>query len=155
MLGDGVTQPGDPLSAVSSQPEETSLETFGQDQRPSILVVDDYVTDARLLRRLFEANRRFRVAEAHSATEALQAIEKTPPDLIILDLILPDINGEELLDMLRRRDETREIPIVVVSAKDINPVLRAQLAAQVDSVWSKAVLDRSSLLAHVETILPE
>jgi threonine synthase len=155
MLGDEVTQPGDPLSAVSSQPEETSLETFGQDQRPSILVVDDYVTDARLLRRLFEANRRFRVAEAHSATEALQAIEKTPPDLIILDLILPDINGEELLDMLRRRDETREIPIVVVSAKDINPVLRAQLAAQVDSVWSKAVLDRSSLLAHVETILPE
>jgi hypothetical protein len=56
---------------------------------------------------------------------------------------------------MRQRDETCNVPVVIVSAKDINPRLRTQLAAQVDSMWSKAVLDRSSLLAHVETILPE
>jgi threonine synthase len=142
-------------TTTSNQSNQYSLETFGQDQRPRILVVDDYVTDARLLRRLFEANRRFRVTEAHSATEALTAIDEKAPDLIVLDLILPDINGEELLGMLRQRDETCNVPVVIVSAKDITPGLRTQLAAQVDSVWSKAVLDRSSLLAHVETILPE
>jgi CheY-like chemotaxis protein len=85
----------------------------------------------------------------------LNAVEEQSPDLIVLDLILPDINGEELLGMLRQRKRTQDVPVVVVSAKDISPRLRAQLAAQVDSVWSKAVLDRSSLLAHVETILPE
>ncbi|MFL7790514.1 MAG: pyridoxal-phosphate dependent enzyme [Anaerolineae bacterium] len=142
-------------TSTSNQSDQHTLETFGQDQRPCILVVDDYVTDARLLRRLFEANHRFSVTEAHSATEALNAIDEKAPDLIILDLILPDINGEELLSMLRQRDETSKVPVVIVSAKDITPGLRTQLAAQVDSVWSKAVLDRSSLLAHVETILPE
>jgi threonine synthase len=160
MLGDEIQsgkaaqQASHPTSS-STQPDAPPLETFGQDQRPNILVVDDYVTDARLLRRLFEASHRFSVTEAHSATEALDAIEERPPDLIILDLILPDINGEDLLGMLRQRKRTQDVPVVVVSAKDISPRLRAQLAAQVDSVWSKAVLDRSNLLAHVETILPE
>jgi CheY-like chemotaxis protein len=159
MLSDEVL-PSEVAQQESSPPtpnqyDQSTLETFGQDQRPRILVVDDYVTDARLLRRLFEASHRFRVTEAHSATEALEAIDEKAPDLIILDLILPDINGEDLLSMLRQRDETCEVPVVIVSAKDITPGLRAQLAAQVDSMWSKAVLDRSSLLAHVETILPE
>lgn len=135
--------------------QDRPLGAFGQEQRPCIMVVDDYVADARLLRRLLETKHRFRVIEAHSATEALAAMEQVTPDLIILDLILPDINGEQLLEMLRERAETRDVPVIIVSAKDISPSLRAQLAAQADSVWSKAMLDRSSLLAHVETILPE
>ncbi len=150
MLGDQ-TEPA--LSRLADK--DRPLKTFGQGHRPHILVVDDYVTDARLLRRLFEANRRFEVTEAHSGSEALAAIEKARPDLIILDLILPDINGEQLLEMVRQRSETRDVPVVIVSAKDLDPALRAQLAAHADSVWSKATLDRSSLLAHVETILPE
>jgi threonine synthase len=155
MLGDEADQQEVLPPATPSQVEGRPVEAFSQDEQPCILVVDDYVADARLLRRLFETNHRFRVIEAHSATAALEAMEQATPDLIILDLILPDINGEQLLDMLRERDETRDVPVVVVSAKDINPALRAQLAAQVDSMWSKAVLDRSSLLAHIETILPE
>ena len=109
----------------------------------------------RLMHRLFEANQRFEVMEAHSGMEALAAMEQTPPDLIILDLILPDIKGEHLLEMVRQRAETQDVPVIIVSAKDIDPTMRAQLATQADSVWSKAMLDRSSLLAHVETILPE
>jgi CheY-like chemotaxis protein len=162
MLGDEVT-PGkatqqkftSPLLEPETSPRTPLLKTFGQDHRPNIMVIDDYATDARLLRRLFEANHRFKVTEAHTATEALDMIKNGPPDLIVLDLILPDITGEDLLGILRKSEKTCNIPIVVVSAKDINPDLRAQLAAQVDSVWSKAVLDRSNLLAHVETILTE
>jgi len=151
-----------PLSAFGQQqddaqsfPGERRVQTFGQAERPRILVVDDYVADARLMCRLFEMNQRFEVVEAHSGAEALRSVEESAPDLIILDLILPDINGEQLLALLRERPGTRDVPVIVVSAKDIDPPLRAKLAAQTDSVWSKAVLDRSSLLAHVETILPE
>jgi threonine synthase len=155
LLGGGALQPAPQPVGEPVHIHDTPVQAFGQDQRPCILVIDDYVSDARLMRRLFEANHRFRVIEAHSATEALGAIELITPDLIILDLILPDISGEQLLEMLRERTETRDVPVVVVSAKDIKPSLRAQLATRVDSMWSKAVLDRSSLLAHVETILPE
>jgi len=153
-LGDHVEQPR-ARSAASRPTNDRPLKTFGQGRRPRILVIDDYVSDARLLRRLFEANHRFEVVEAHSGTEALSAIEESAPDLIILDLILPDISGEQLLEMLRQRAQTRDVPVVVVSARDIDPGLRARLAAHTNSVWSKATLDRSSLLAHVETILPE
>ncbi len=154
MLGDQVEQPR-ARSAVSKPIPDRPLKTFGQGRRPRILVIDDYVSDARLLRRLFEVNHRFEVIEAHSGTEALSAIEESAPDLIILDLILPDISGEQLLEMLRQRAQTRDVPVVVVSAREIDPALRARLAAHTNSVWSKATLDRSSLLAHVETLLPE
>ena len=138
-----------------TSPTEYPAQAFEGSQRPRILVVDDHMSDARLMRRLFEVRQRFEVIEVHSGTEALAAIEQGTPALIILDLLLPDIGGEELLDKIRSRAETRQTPVIVVSAKDLDPALRAHLAAQADSVWSKAVFDRSNLLAHVETILSE
>ena len=107
------------------------------------------------MHRLFGLEQRFEVLEAYSGEEALEIVERTPPDLILLDLTLPDVSGEQLLEMLRERDETRDTPVIIVSAQDMTPSLRARLAAHTDSVWSKADLDRSSLLAHVETVLSE
>lgn len=154
MLGDDMEKPAHHHTPGRHQIDHAQP-TFGQDERRRILVVDDYVSDARLMRRLFEANRKFEVVEAHSGEEALDALDESSPDLIILDLILPDTNGEDLLRYLRERDDTQDVPVVIISAKDIDPGVRAQLIAQVDSVWKKAELDRSSLLAHVETIFPE
>jgi len=152
------TAQANPPAHSASQPDPRSnplISTFGQTERPRILIVDDLASDARVMRRLFEARQRFEVIEAHSGAEALCAVEHARPDLIILDLVLPDTPGEELLKTLRARADTRHVPVVVVSAKDIDPPLRTQLTAQVDSVWNKATLDRSSLLAHVENILSE
>jgi threonine synthase len=131
---------------------ETACE---QDQPPRILVIDDNVSDARLLRRLFQARHRFTIDEAHSGAEALKVIENAKPDLIILDLMLPDISGEKLLETLRDMSHTRDIPVIVLSAKDIMPATRIKLTTLADSLWTKGALDRSSFLAHVETILPE
>ncbi len=152
-LGDEIALP--PVQRRNRDGQHDDVWQPAQANRPHILVVDDHVTDARLLHRLFEANHRFEVTEAYSAAEALAAIEQAVPDLIILDLTLPDITGEQLLGLLRQREETRAVPVVVVSARDIDSTLRAQLATQAESVWSKATMDRSSLLAHIETILPE
>jgi threonine synthase len=153
---------GDPLETIPSEktdhPKVTQdwrVKAFGTSGRPRILVVDDYVSDARLMHRLFDIDQRFEVVEAYSALEAMEVIERTPPDLIILDLMLPDTSGEKLLETLRKREETRDKPVIVVSAKDINPSLRAYLTSHTDSVWSKAEMDRSSLLDHVEAILSE
>ncbi len=159
VLGDEVEQPeearptGEPVSQAVEMDQKPQV--FGPGQRSRILVIDDHEADARLMRRLLETHQRFEVMEVHSGKEALAALEQATPDLIILDLILPDINGELLLEMLQSQDKTRHVPVIVVSAKDISPGLRAQLVARVDSVWPKAVLDRNSLLPHVETILSE
>ncbi len=123
--------------------------------KPKILVVDDNMVDARLLRRLFEARQRFEVVEAYSAEHALSQIAAHAPDLIILDLLLPDRSGEELLHALRQRPDTRHVPVIVVSAKNIDGPVRARLAEEADSIWEKGVMDRNSLLAHIETMLTE
>lgn len=123
--------------------------------KPRILIIDDNMLDARLLRRLFEARQRFEVVETYSAQHALASIQDKIPDLIILDLLLPDTKGEALLHRLRTQSETRNIPVIVVSAKMLDTTLRAQLTAEADSIWEKGVMDRSSLLAHIETMLTE
>lgn len=156
LLGDKVELPHKPEKAESAtgQAAAPGEAVFGADERSRILVIDDNISDARLLHRLFQARQRFTIDEAHSGQEALQAIEKATPDLIILDLILPDIPGEKLLETLREMPETREVPVIVMSAKDINPTARLRLTALADSLWEKGALDRSSLLAHIEAILP-
>lgn len=156
MLGDEEVAPEIKLPPSAKRQAEDELpKAFGQSELPRILVVDDYVSDARLMHRLFGTDKRFEVLEAYSGKEALEIIERTPPDLILLDLMLPDTSGEQLLKTLEEQEETEDIPVIIVSAKDLSPSLRNRLAANTDSVWSKAELDRSSLLAHVETLLSE
>jgi threonine synthase len=163
VLGNDEGLPLEPSRFASLRPAENGsfaggnlpADAFGQGQRSRILVIDDNTWDARLMRRLLEARQRFEVVEAHSGAEALAALECATPDLIVLDLLLPDTDGEHLLKTLRARSATRQVPVIVLSAKDIEPPLRAQLTMLADSVWSKGMLDRSSLLTHIETILPE
>jgi CheY-like chemotaxis protein len=143
-------------TAMLTGTPEGPVAMFGQGARLRILVVDDYEPEARLIRRLLETQQRFEVVEAHSGKEALSRIDETSPDMIILDLLLPDISGENLLVMLRMREDTANVPVIVVTSQDdLPPETRARIASNVDSIWSKSVLDRSSFLAHIEALLPE
>lgn len=153
VLGDEVAEVtiADAEALTKVQP----LEKFGKSERPRILVIDDNIWDARLVRRLFETRQRFDVIEAHSAEEGIHIAQTSSPNLIILDLILPDQSGEEVLDFLHTQPSTRHIPIVIVSGKELEPDDQAQLEIQADSVWSKGTLDRNRLLSHIETILTE
>jgi len=56
---------------------------------------------------------------------------------------------------LRDREDTRNIPVVVVSAQRVEPANRAKLAELADSIWEKGIMDRNTLLAHIEAILAE
>ena len=148
----------DPAAAGASparRAPDGALAGFGGDGRPRILVVDASEVEGRLLRRLFEARGRFEVAEAHSGAEALEALAAGVPDLVIADLALPDMTGEALLGAIRAADATQDVPVIMVSARDVDPEEQALFAGQAASVWSKAALDRGSLLAHVESVLAQ
>jgi len=135
--------------------EETMVTEFGDDDRLKILVIDDNIWDARLMRRLLESKHRYDVIEATNAKQAWKVMQQHKPDLIILDLILPDEQGEEILMKLREENITEDIPVIIVSNKDIGPDNRANLSFHADSIWSKSTLDRSSLLEHVEDVLTD
>jgi len=87
--------------------------TFASEKR--ILVVDDE-PDVREYLSTFLKDAGFKVETACDGFEALQKIEKRPPDLITLDLLMPRISGIKLMRKLRRNPEWKDIPVVIVTA---------------------------------------
>lgn len=112
-----------------------------------ILVIDDDIHIGNLLQEALEGEG-YRVSRAYSGTEALLALERTRPDLILLDLMLPGLSGEEVLPRLSG------IPVIVVSAKaDIDSKTALLLGGAADYVTKPFVL--RELLARITVRLRE
>ncbi|HLF69631.1 MAG TPA: response regulator, partial [Actinomycetota bacterium] len=79
-----------------------------------VLLVDDYSSIRTLLRVVLE-DEGYRTSEASNATEAIEAVLKTKPDLIILDLMMPQIDGRYVIEHLRQSGN--KTPIIVLTAK--------------------------------------
>ncbi len=94
-----------------------------------ILVVDDDRTARDLARRALEPSG-YTVFEASDGQAALKFLEASRPDLILLDLMMPGIDGFELFERLQAREAWRDIPIVVLSAMDLSQNQRSQLHNQ-------------------------
>ncbi len=84
---------------------------------PSILLIDDDPLVRRIIGRALEA-KGYRVTEASSGTEGLECARKNPPDLILLDLVMPGMDGFQVCAELRRHPLTTTIPIVMLTALD-------------------------------------
>lgn len=82
-----------------------------------ILVVEDEINTSELLRRFFEILG-YRVISAHTGADAVTMVEEEMPEVIILDIILPDMNGYEVCKRLRTNSKTRQIPIIFLTQKD-------------------------------------
>ncbi len=83
---------------------------------PSILIVDDEPDILDLVEHHLKADG-YRVTRAQTAGEALSAIEGSAPDLVILDLMLPDATGYDILREMRRSGGTREVPVIMLTAR--------------------------------------
>ena len=81
----------------------------------TILVVDDE-SNMRFLIRMILEHAGYEVVEAAHGAAALERAKQSPPDLVVTDLMMPVMNGRELIERLRAEPETAGIPIVVVSA---------------------------------------
>jgi two-component system phosphate regulon response regulator PhoB len=84
--------------------------------KPSVLIVEDELAQAEMLRYNFD-RAGFEVALSGDSEEALLAVEDRPPDLILLDWMLPGMSGVTLCQRLRARAETRSIPIILLTAR--------------------------------------
>ena len=113
-----------------------------------VLVVDDEPSVRELTRRMLEAEA-IQVREARDGAEALAEIRRRPPGLIILDLMMPVMDGFEFLRQLRQDPGISDLPVIVVTAKDLTEEDRAQLDSLVTQVLHKSSLAREDLLGRV------
>jgi len=115
---------------------------------PSVLVVEDDATTREMLRTSLEKEH-FTVTEATNGREGLQQLEKMRPALILLDLMMPEMDGFQFTREVRSHPEWRSIPILVMTAKDIDADDRAKLDGQVSRILQKGACDREELLGEI------
>jgi signal transduction histidine kinase/CheY-like chemotaxis protein len=124
------------------------LRTHCPDRTAPVLIVEDDAATREMLQRTLEREG-FSVAEAADGRAGLDRLAEHRPSLILLDLLMPRMNGFEFLAELQTRPEWRSIPVVVVTAKDLTAEEHARLSGGVAEVLRKGAYTREHLLAEV------
>jgi CheY-like chemotaxis protein len=118
----------------------------------SILVVDDDL-DARTLISQQLRGRQWVVAEAANGLEALTRLEESEPSLILLDLMMPEMDGFAFLEELGKKKHLQSIPVVIVSAKELTAEERVLLETRVARVFDKGNYRNEDLVSEVARLL--
>jgi len=115
------------------------------------------IEDEKMLSEMYEARLKkegFEVLSTMSAESALELIKKKKPDLILLDLLLPGIQGQEVLKILKKGSETKDIPIIVFSNYD-TPEVRKESARYKTKYILKANVTTKDLVEIIKEELSE
>jgi PAS domain S-box-containing protein len=118
---------------------------------PVLMVEDDPAT--RELTRAILEKEGWMVSEAENGRAALACMERERPSLILLDLMMPEMDGFEFADRVRQHPEWRSIPIVVLTAKDLTAEERRRLNGSVETILRKAGDSRTALLNQVRDLV--
>ena len=116
-----------------------------------ILVVDDSTTNIVLLEAVLN-EKGYTIQTALNAKEAYALIEKDPPDVILLDLLMPRISGFDFLKEIRSKETTKHIPVIVVSAVTDEENIEKILAMGATD-YIKKPIDLQYLVEKVESLL--
>ena len=127
---------------------EIGLVPIRADQTLTVLVVDDdpkavELTAVRLLGLATS------VLRAGGGREAIEIATRELPDLIVLDLMMPDVNGFDVVESLQEDPSTAQIPILVVTAKMLSHEERERLSQNVTAIIEKAAFSRDRFIAEV------
>jgi CheY-like chemotaxis protein/anti-sigma regulatory factor (Ser/Thr protein kinase) len=118
-----------------------------------VLVVDDDVNDLRLVEKILKEGSNYRVRLAHGGPEGLVAIQTKPPQAIIMDLFMPDLDGFGLLENVRSDPRLREIPVIIFTAGDLNEAQRERLSEFSQMMLYKSTFKEEELLNSIKQVL--
>jgi signal transduction histidine kinase/CheY-like chemotaxis protein len=122
--------------------------------RAEVVVVDDDPATRDVLRRTL-GREGWTVAEAEDGYEALALLERStpPPAVVVLDLMMPGMDGFQVLEAIRRSGTWREVPVVVVTAKDLTRDELLWLRTNAEDVFQKSSYNRRELIALVDDLI--
>src|SRR5688572_15192903 len=133
---------------------QAALENLDE-KTTSVLLIDDNADDALLIRRLLEGRKNYRMYHAKDGWEGLAMARQKLPDLIVSDLTMPGIDGFGLVEELKLDPRTKDIPVVVVSAKDITPEERKRLNGHIEAVYQKGSLPTRKFVDQVIHVIED
>ncbi len=127
------------------------VEEAQPEQKPAIMVVDDSITVRRVTQRLLEREG-YRVMLAKDGVDALEQIEESRPDLMLVDIEMPRMDGFDLTRELRSREATRGIPIIMITSRTADKHRNVALGLGVNAYFGKPYQE-PVLLAAIESLL--
>jgi threonine synthase len=114
-----------------------------------VVIIEDDPDAARLLRRILQARGKYQIFEAHDGRAGLELIRREHPDVILLDLMMPGLDGFSLLEIVKTEEELRDVPVIVVTAKELTPAERRRLDGQIESLLQKGSFMEEDLLDNI------
>jgi CheY-like chemotaxis protein len=118
----------------------------------SVMVVEDNPENREMMRRqLTKAG--WQVIEAENGRRALECLEIEQPGIILLDLMMPEMDGFEFVSELRQRPEWQSIPVIVLTAKDLTQEDRQRLEGQIQRIYQKGSYNRETILSEVHSLV--
>jgi CheY-like chemotaxis protein len=143
-------------SHLNQTPQEGLLAALNRvtaDRYPRVLIVDDTPDARRLIRRILQVQGDYQLFEAEDGRGALQIASQEIPDLILLDLMMPEIDGFGVLDRLKANPNTAHIPVIVVTAKELTSDEQKRLEGQIHTLLQKGEFMNDELLDEVRALI--
>jgi threonine synthase len=144
------------LMSSDETPQEGLLSALRQvapERFPKIAIVEDTTEARRLIRRILQSQGSFTILEASNGREGLDMIQRELPDLIILDLMMPEMDGFTVIEALRSKQETATIPVIVATAKELTPDEKNRLSGQIQSLMQKGDFLNDEFLEEVKSLI--
>jgi threonine synthase len=118
-----------------------------------IAIIEDNLDSARLLRRVLQAQGEYQIDEAHDGWAGLEMMRQNCPDLILLDLMMPGLDGFGVIEALKEDERLRDVPVIVVTAQDLTSTERYRFGDQVRRLLQKGSFLSTDILEDIKEIL--
>lgn len=145
-----------PSYSKDTIPEEgllSALSNIASDRFPRVAIIDDNPDVRRLIRRILQSQGDYAIYEAGGGKEGLDMIAKEKPDLVVLDLMMPEMDGFSVLDAMKAKAETANIPVIVATAKELTREEKARLKGQIQALLQKGDFMSEDFLDEVRALL--
>ncbi len=130
-----------------------ALNNVSVDRFPRIVLVDDEPNVRRLIKRILLSQGKYSLFEAEDGKTAVDLITRELPDLVILDLMMPEVDGFSVIDILNAQKETRHIPIIVITAKELTASEKTRLKGRIQALMLKGDFVSDELLEEVQSVI--
>ncbi len=144
-----------PVGGQINLPTEGLLSALEQVRKDvnRVLVIEDTVEAARLVQRVLQARGNFQVDIAYNGAEGLRMVREKRPDLVITDIMMPGMDGFQVIDEINNDDELGDIPIIVLTAKELTAYERERLGGQIEALLQKgSTMDEDLLESILEAL---
>lgn len=118
-----------------------------------IAIIEDNADAARLIRRILQAQGDFLIEEAYNGLDGLDLIKRTRPNLVILDLMMPGIDGFAIVEAMKEDKILKNIPIIVITSKELSAIERQRLKGKIKALLQKGTFMDSDLINDIRQAL--